>query len=1665
MAEFNAERIAELMVPDWTPQQQEIQSIATNIRQKSTEPDLSQPPSTSTPYSNYYFGENIAAPVRGSLEVTNYNIDDAYTRLNDGTYIAKYDTYKVGRNNAEYFAQNQSIGEKWVNGTTKFLGQIGTAVIGGTAGIGYGIGSAIEEGSWTAVYDNDLTNWLDDLNTKLQNNLPNYYTQQEQEKGLFGQLGTANFWADKVLGGLSFTAGAIISEGLWAYATGGSSIGNSLARWSTKGLGFSKVAQGVNTYKNVLKAPLVEAYQAGKVAKNTAVALGRTGDIFNTARFALTSAGYEASVEALQYKKEATEDFYNNFEQLNGRPPAPEDVQEFELNLNESANAVFGLNMAIVGSSNIATIGNIFKLRNPINTGITDFIEKKAFGRGIEKTAEGTFDLIKATRGQRIARNIYDFGKAPIVEGLYEEGGQGVISNTAKKWIEHSYNPQLTTENAELAGMVYESLAEQYGTKEGWVENGVGMIIGALGGTVNATSGRNAINQELEYKKAGLKTFQEKVIQERFLLANRVSGFSQEATQEEQKGNVVKSRIATDGVLFSRLNHAYQLGENLDTVVKEAKVSLDAMTPEQFEQAGVPASEIENFKEQSINQYAEMAREFKKNRVYAEYVIGRSTIAGIDAVTSAGDSALGTDNQEALIQSLTWTLTAGEQANNLMRDTSKAIQQTVGSEQANVLNIAAQLKKQQSSKRGQLTKNVNKRQALIEERERLQKSLLEIQQAPRELEGDRVRGAELGEMNLRILELNNTITGLDSEIQSFADEINSQNQYQQELGEIKLDQIQDFSSMIMAEDLINLKDNIQKFENLVKSYSTVNPQKYQYIIDLLDEYNQAEDIFLTNQRTALMLSSGKLNVKNINTWLGTKLNKGQKLDEVTKEWLIDVLEKYQQNKIAALDTTVEAEDAISDEVFETFDQTGEIPTEVIENIATKVASQSNLSSREQAVLREKSAEIDAIIRETPVAKTETTAPIEVLTPAEQLKQRLDNLLTTGYNSLTYIGENYDDLYLKKPTKAEIEKYRELREQNSDSEEFQLLQDKLSNWRLLDSAVNEENQSIVDLIELIEQLETTVEQENTQDELTADDIATVAQADKDGVSNSVVRYDLAQNTLGSVTVQYLKDRGVYKFSHLKINSVLDKLGIPFNSDRVSIVRDGKVIKRRLRESDFENYKPGTVFHIDNTKITVGAGNTLEIKAEDYQTLKDTLNLHIIVPSINWSYFDVYEIVGENGEMQKRPSDFQEDINPQLLYDIKPDDELGLVVANDSYNQQLRERIQNEEMSPELEKEILNSLKIYITYKGQPVSVLKATNTIVAPSDSFLLLRETAKNAFIANPNNPLIKGTVKARKVFLGSPQIRENISLTPTAIQNVVATGYVENGEVTLNREVGETDQTYISGFKGTDKTKKIPVIAFKKGAYTVVYPVSLVKSSNPQAESIQMIVENPTLTETQKIKAINQRIIETGIASDKRLSEYDTQKIEEIIQEFAKHQTFVSMNAFSSPDYRFQNLAQDVLINIDLDNLGQVISDPKIEIDLSTIQVSIPKEDRYNNMVEIEERASELAIELDRDFTLNADTKYLDSKGNIIEDTVYTDVFDEGLVEKNPTSHTQKIRNLNALRQAFSEKLPNTIKSALSPEVIQEVEFLLKKYDMLKTQVTPNKEAAERAIRDNICG
>ncbi len=834
---------------------------------------------------------------------TGYKGADLYTTLGSGEKVARYENYIPGTDNNERLAAEQGTGDKWINGATKALAKTGSAVLGGTVGLVYGVGAALNDGSFSSIYDNSFSNTLADWDSKLSYQLPNLYTKQEQEKGLFGQMGTANFWSDKFLGGLSFTAGAILSEAIWAYATGGASLSNlgarlgtkSAGRWGVEALGESAALQGLSKYKGFYKGMLENGVNVGRISKALPNALGKVGELATSTGVLARSAGYEASVEALQYKREAEENFHQNFLAKNGREPNQEDLEKFHTKLESSANAVFATNMAILMPSNLVTMGNILDIKSPIKTGFASFIDKKAFGYGIEKTVDAAgktiFKELESTAGQKVARNVFNYALKPsLSEGLFEEGLQGVTTKTANKWIEHSYNPKHSNSNLDMMGAFYESMGEQYGTKEGWVENGLGMIIGIVGGATNARGEMKEKAQELAYQADVATTFQTDNLQallmpNRLQHANRTAGFSEDAKAEAQKGNISHAALAQKSALLTFINAKMVMGEDVSDIVKEAKVGLDATTEDQWKEAGITPDQIDSHKEESLKEFEDLAKDWKSNKTYWGYMIGKKIV---------GEQSIPTDIAAhvptAIVEALAWQSTIGETANKHMRDAQSAIAQELGSEHANALNLNSNLRTQSRDIKQQINVATRSYTTELARRDALVARIARLNAAPKSPEAaNKPAGKQAAVLTQALLESEQKIAELDAELQGHAEKINQTSAYQKEVGAIDFSSQDLTQNVITGQDLVSLKDNLDKFQSTIDTLKATNPQRASYLEDLLKEYSDSEQVFLGNQASQRAVLHPDFKIEHINSWIQGKVKKNAPMNANTQEWFTETL--------------------------------------------------------------------------------------------------------------------------------------------------------------------------------------------------------------------------------------------------------------------------------------------------------------------------------------------------------------------------------------------------------------------------------------------------------------------------------------------------------------------------------------------------------------------------------------------------------------------------------------------------------------------------------------------------------------------------------------------------------------------------------------------------------
>jgi hypothetical protein len=407
-----------------------------------------------------------------------------YDRLNDGTYVAKYENYLGATGNEDRLAKQQSTSSKWGNGLLKAGLKTINYAYDSVVGTAYGLAKGAISGDFNDIYDNDLTRSLDDANKKLDNNLHNYYSDDEKSKNIFQSMGTANFWANDVAGGLAFVGGAILPELAIGALSGGTSLGVSAAKLGLKTFGKSLAKEGLKSTAKKVATTTLKNLNVLKTGKTL-------GDAVKTGAFLARSANFEAGMEARQNFKDAVDNYYSTFQEKHGRTPTYNESKAFMDDARKASNGVYGANMALLTVSNAVMFGKKLMPTSVSNKlGSVTNQTNRIIGLGTKtEVVDGVLKTTMrgANRTQKILGNAYMIGKKPLTEGLWEEGLQGVAGKTMQNYLDAKYNHK-NIEGFSAWSAMHDAFAEQYSSNEGWKEMGIGMIIGLVGGGLHPTA-------------------------------------------------------------------------------------------------------------------------------------------------------------------------------------------------------------------------------------------------------------------------------------------------------------------------------------------------------------------------------------------------------------------------------------------------------------------------------------------------------------------------------------------------------------------------------------------------------------------------------------------------------------------------------------------------------------------------------------------------------------------------------------------------------------------------------------------------------------------------------------------------------------------------------------------------------------------------------------------------------------------------------------------------------------------------------------------------------------------------------------------------------------------------------------------------------------------------
>lgn len=373
-------------------------------------------------------------------------------------------------------AENQPWYAKIGAGLAKGTLLAGTTFLDGTVGLVLGAGTAISEGRWSGLWDNEFSRTMQSMNEFYEEVLPNYYTRAEQEQPWYENIFTANFLGDKFIKNLGFTVGAFYSSGVTA-----------------AGLKATKLPQLIGTITKASKAPAIVTSAVGAtisaVNEGRIEALNNSKDWFELHKSQLDDKFREriSSIEA-EYKANAGRELVpTGIEGQDYIDPAYVKYQEALAREQEAYNAAIGkLNEDRLKMGNADLLMNI-----PILTASNIIQFGKLYANGF-KTARKATNIVG--RAGEYAAGTTKLGSAmAITRGALSEGTEE-ISQKAASVISGNYystdvnnfyksktDPEASQETLSWVKSFAQGINETVNDGSSWEEFFIGTLTGALG--------------------------------------------------------------------------------------------------------------------------------------------------------------------------------------------------------------------------------------------------------------------------------------------------------------------------------------------------------------------------------------------------------------------------------------------------------------------------------------------------------------------------------------------------------------------------------------------------------------------------------------------------------------------------------------------------------------------------------------------------------------------------------------------------------------------------------------------------------------------------------------------------------------------------------------------------------------------------------------------------------------------------------------------------------------------------------------------------------------------------------------------------------------------------------------------------------------------------------
>ena len=402
----------------------------------------------------------------------------------------------VGDDDYNHILDTRGRNQPWYaqlgSGLVKGVGLAGTTFLDGTLGLVWGGIEAIGQGDISKLWDNEISNGLHDFNQNMEQWLPNYRTEEEQNRPWYANLGTMNFWADSFLKNMGFTVGALYSGGVWTKGLKGLGM-------LTKALGAEALGTAIQTngLGAKLTGSLFSAVNEGRIEANNT-----TADLRDLQVQQASDAFAQRRQEIIDDPTLSEDERIAQMAELDGNYQTT--LDQIDENLKKAGLTDFLLNVPILAIDNFWTFGRMYAQGFSNARNVAGKNVKKSFLGRASQAANEAADAAENTLAQNTKKKAgryawneitkkQSLGKG-LMTGLREgneemaqawaaefAGNNAFYSDSPDTYYRAMSNPEALNNTMSSWEAASKAFANTYGNLDRYEEFAIGALTGLLG--------------------------------------------------------------------------------------------------------------------------------------------------------------------------------------------------------------------------------------------------------------------------------------------------------------------------------------------------------------------------------------------------------------------------------------------------------------------------------------------------------------------------------------------------------------------------------------------------------------------------------------------------------------------------------------------------------------------------------------------------------------------------------------------------------------------------------------------------------------------------------------------------------------------------------------------------------------------------------------------------------------------------------------------------------------------------------------------------------------------------------------------------------------------------------------------------------------------------------